>query len=547
VDVALTDGAVADISRLTAAEARVASLWLEDGSNLRLDGVSEDVPTALRGGLGWAAWVDGSRLSVSHYDVFSFDAGGFRVVNGTLVLENVEASNLRGYGIWSTDSTDSLTGTTFSIMPRYLNDNTAGYGVFAETTAGEKVFWASESRISGSYRSGIKAVGAGQRIVGVDLIVQENGGGYVAGEYSTPLDPVRGAGVSLSGGAAAQLTGGELFANEAVEGGGLAVLDAASSATLSGVLVRSNSAVGPGGGLYVESGQVDFSGANLESNRAQVGGGLAVIKDGVLTMAGGDIVGGQASAAGAGAYVFQASATFTDGVDFRSCTVPTTATGTPGRGGGIYVSEASLTLQGSTFTNCSAKQGAAFYAANLSQDLAVSDCAFLSNTSSGNAALYALDLTRTLRLERCVFADNEINVPDLTAASSIYSRQDLPGGRVILSACTVTDNRNGGGAIYQRSGEMEIHESVVAFNRPSGLAGRDLGFVAMSCNDFFSNAGLDYGAGAVPGPGSFSADPLFCDLDNLVFTVDAASPLLPANNDCGVQIGALGQGCSSNP
>jgi hypothetical protein len=150
-----------------------------------------------------------------------------------------------------------------------------------------------------------------------------------------------------------------------------------------------------------------------------------------------------------------------------------------------------------------------------------------------------------LRLEGCQLYNNELIVPDVTVPSTIYSRQDLPGGRLVITACTIANNRNGSGVIGHESGEMTITESVVAFNIPAGLVGKDLPFVDMSCNDFWDNGSLDYGPGATPGPGSISADPLFCDGSNGVFTVDSTSPLLPGNNTCGVQMGALGQGCSS--
>ena len=94
---------------------------------------------------------------------------------------------------------------------------------------------------------------------------------------------------------------------------------------------------------------------------------------------------------------------------------------------------------------------------------------------------------------------------------------------------------------------MSLTESVVAFNTPAGITGNDLNFVELSCNDFWSNGSLDYGPGADPGPGSFSADPQFCDPDNDVYTVSSSSPLLPGGNDCAVQTGALGQGCSLTP
>jgi hypothetical protein len=54
--------------------------------------------------------------------------------------------------------------------------------------------------------------------------------------------------------------------------------------------------------------------------------------------------------------------------------------------------------------------------------------------------------------------------------------------------------------------------------------------------------------------GNFFADPLFCDAIACPtvsaagdYTVAADSPCLPANNGCGLPIGALGEGCSGTP
>jgi hypothetical protein len=45
--------------------------------------------------------------------------------------------------------------------------------------------------------------------------------------------------------------------------------------------------------------------------------------------------------------------------------------------------------------------------------------------------------------------------------------------------------------------------------------------------------------------GNFSADPLFCNVGiGDVGLANETSPCLPANNDCGVLIGALDEGCA---
>jgi len=45
--------------------------------------------------------------------------------------------------------------------------------------------------------------------------------------------------------------------------------------------------------------------------------------------------------------------------------------------------------------------------------------------------------------------------------------------------------------------------------------------------------------------GNISEDPRFCDAEAGDFTLAANSPCLPANNDCGVQMGAHPEGCEA--
>jgi hypothetical protein len=69
--------------------------------------------------------------------------------------------------------------------------------------------------------------------------------------------------------------------------------------------------------------------------------------------------------------------------------------------------------------------------------------------------------------------------------------------------------------------------------------------ITVRCNDSWGNRGLNWMG--FPDPvgvdGNISEPPKYCDSPGGDFTVAANSPLLPANNSCGVQIGAFGAGC----
>ena len=72
--------------------------------------------------------------------------------------------------------------------------------------------------------------------------------------------------------------------------------------------------------------------------------------------------------------------------------------------------------------------------------------------------------------------------------------------------------------------------------------------ISISWNNIFNNKGADYiGIPDQTGiNGNISVDPMFCDPENRVFSINRMSPCLPGNHpsgeDCGL-IGALGQGC----
>jgi predicted outer membrane repeat protein len=333
--------------------------------------------------------------------------------------------------------------------------------------------------------------------------------------------------------------------NVASTGGGVAVLDSGSSLTVNGANIHDNNAHLLGAGLYVREGSVNANNLQVQSNSSpELGGGIAVLLGGSIEAMNTTIADNTGTNGSGGLYLLEGSATFTEGSVFSG---NSGGTNDGGDGGAIYCNDSMLSLQNVHFEDNYGTLGGAIYVTNLAQDLVISDCTFLRNTANNAGAIYARDLTKELRVEYCVMAWNDLKIPSQFVPTAVYSQQDLPGGVLSLVGCTIANNEGGMGAITHRSGLMNLTESVVAFNSPAGITGNDLGFVQMSCNDFWSNGEFDYGVGAIPGAGSFSEDPQFCDPDNEVYTVNSTSPLLPAGNDCAIQIGALGQGCSVTP
>jgi predicted outer membrane repeat protein len=114
------------------------------------------------------------------------------------------------------------------------------------------------------------------------------------------------------------------------------------------------------------------------------------------------------------------------------------------------------------------------------------------------------------------------------------------GGRATITNNTIVGN-NGG--IYDYVGyPNHIRNNIICYSKGAGLmtASPELS----DCNVLWNNH-PNYAAGLAPGPHDITADPLFCDRIAGNFHLKANSPCAPANNNCGVLIGALPIACGS--
>ncbi len=108
-----------------------------------------------------------------------------------------------------------------------------------------------------------------------------------------------------------------------------------------------------------------------------------------------------------------------------------------------------------------------------------------------------------------------------------------------------------GAAIHIVDGSATITASIIAGSN-AGAAGLycepGSGTADVACSDFWDNPGGNAGgdcADPVGANGNLEADPRFCDAAAGDFSLDEDSPCLPAHNDCGLFIGAFGQGCGA--
>jgi len=173
------------------------------------------------------------------------------------------------------------------------------------------------------------------------------------------------------------------------------------------------------------------------------------------------------------------------------------------------------------------------------------DCAFNWNIAEwgGGAHVYLA----AGHFYNCLFNGNA------SLTTTVGGGGGLRGVATILTVSGCTFNANyaaqyGAGIEISNGTELELTATMIAFSTMGGATRRagDTD-VTCTCTNMYGNVGGDWswGFGGYFGlDGNFSSAPFFCDSESGDFTVDAISPCLPQNNDCGVLIGAYGEGCT---
>jgi predicted outer membrane repeat protein len=211
------------------------------------------------------------------------------------------------------------------------------------------------------------------------------------------------------------------------------------------------------------------------------------------------------------------------------------------QGGGIFALSSLLSLDHCDLdSNSTQSRGGAIYADNETQ-ISLAHCTITSNIAMYSGGGIYCDDDSPLTLTDCILASNSTGSH---AGGAIYCEDSSPAD---LTRCTLYSNSavEGGGLYCRTSSPPSLTQCVVAFGQGGAWCEWDTSSLpTVNCCDIYANAGGDslFDAG---GSDNFSEDPGFCDAGSGDFTLCDASPCLPANNGCGVQIGALGAGeCS---
>jgi len=200
----------------------------------------------------------------------------------------------------------------------------------------------------------------------------------------------------------------------------------------------------------------------------------------------------------------------------------------------------------------------------------IENCQFIRNRGSGFGVAMNLQYAANYVVEGCLFLENVAEVHpwggsvrvaagsgeirhNVFAYDSCYAASSLGAGVVLEGGSTVVRNNTfvgchatlNGVAFLAASGAVGTFTGNVVAYSTGGPAVRFVTGTSIvgGCNLLWANALGDFAGGVGRDPTDVTADPLFCDLENLDFTVRDDSPcVIPPTPSC-APIGALGVGC----
>lgn len=301
-----------------------------------------------------------------------------------------------------------------------------------------------------------------------------------------------------------------------------------------------------GGGVVVFGDSCIVMDCSFRNNEAYNGGGASVV-DNSTEFRKCDFIGNKAKLDGGGLHadiVYDAVVKVIGSI-FRENTALWS-------GGGTFQSSRSavLWLENSVFVENKAEYGGGLYGARV----LARGCDFVRNFAftGGAAYLEGYSDTKPDNFESCVFMGNVARDQGGALLLDSYNC-----GAYGFNVCTFVGNTSRSGAWltaskYAYNTDRDLFGNCcIAFNSGGSLVST-LGVThpyllpTLNCTDIYGNEGGDWISYLAPQAGingNMSADPLFCDTAAGDFHLQGNSSCAPANNSCGVLIGALPVGC----
>ena len=157
-------------------------------------------------------------------------------------------------------------------------------------------------------------------------------------------------------------------------------------------------------------------------------------------------------------------------------------------------------------------------------------------------------------LDSCIFVNNDIGVAidfnhsDLSISNCRFLGNQTAFSMNWSSGFVLTDNIIAGSQIAMvlyECNDITVNENTIVFNQDGIVDDQGTQDLEFECNAFFGNNSDFFNF--VPGETGQGVmlfdDPMFCDTTFSIFDVMSTSPLLPANNECSVNIGNVSVGC----
>ena len=281
----------------------------------------------------------------------------------------------------------------------------------------------------------------------------------------------------------------EFTGNNATSGAGIYAYTIAGNPLQIDILnskINNNTATSYGGGIFAYNGvKVRADGADISGNTAANAGGLFLWNNSSADLNNSEVSGNKATGNGGGVYVYDATCSLTtsNGTVFRE--------NSGYRGGGIFSSGGTVTVEDSTFEKNTATDDGGAIAATQNSSLTVRNSKVLENKAADTAGGILAEKS-TLEVTDSIIDGNRASVggglyiADIDAPGE--TKEDKPEHTITRTEITnnTADGMGIGGGIYLGAQKLTITDSKLTGNNTISKNGQTQGgaIVAYSPGDF---------------------------------------------------------------
>lgn len=437
--------------------------------------------------------------------------GSVEIIGGSISGNSAAGTNERGAqgggGIYAKNSDVVLTDTTISgntvtgsgkdgggVLVKNgsltINDSTISDNTAPDQGGGIHVEW-SELKITDSTVSGNKAAnGAGIFMADTDVPKNETEHTITKTTIENNTASNLGGGVYVGNNSDVTITDSTLEGNTAASQGGAIVAYSGRNITLDNTTVKGNKAIS-GGAIHALGTAVTDTHITLENNTEFTGntaanaGGLFLWNNSSADLNNSEVSGNKATGNGGGVYVYDATCSLTtsNGTVFRE--------NSGYRGGGIFSSGGTVTVEDSTFEKNTATDDGGAIAATQNSSLTVRSSKVLENKAADTAGGILAEKS-TLEVTDSIIDGNRASVggglyiADIDAPGE--TKEDKPEHTITRTEITnnTADGQGIGGGIYLGAQKLTITDSKLTGNNTISKNGQTQGgaIVAYSPGDF---------------------------------------------------------------